>query len=193
MPNNTHRQNTYSRFGRLEAVAVFDDQKELQDSVDELQSAGFNRADFSVLPAWSNLEKILGYKLDTIADALDNPDIPRSIQVSTRSLGTAQGVLIFLPVYVGSLCGIGLAASGGAGLAAISLAALAGGLIGAALGIAPALSIKRRYRRRIEDQIDRGGLVLWVAADNRDRAERAKKVLNSHHAQEVRLQSAVAA
>ena len=185
--------NTYSQFGRVEAVAVFDDQKELQDSVDELQSVGFNRADFSVLTAWSHLEKTLGHKLDTVEDALNNPNVPRSIQVSTRSLGTAQGVLIFLPLYVGSLCGIGFAASGGAGLVATSLAAMAGGLIGAALGIAPALLIKRRYRRRIEDQIDHGGLVLWVAADDRDRAERAKKVLKSHHAQEVRLQSAVAA
>lgn len=175
-----------------ETVGVFDNQSKLQNSVDELQSAGFDRASFSIMPPVDTVEKELGHRLGKVGDVLGDPDISRALPVSVRAVGTAQGVIVLLPLYIGALIAIGITASNGAGLGAVSLAAVIGGVIGGALGLVPAIKLKRRYTKRIDDKIDRGGLVLWVAVHNQEYADRAKKVMKSHQASDVQVHGRLA-
>ena len=121
-----------------EVVAFFDDEDELHDVVEELQIVGFDRTEISVMPSRKVVEKIIGHELRTVVKVADNPDVPRAVPVDRASVGLAQAALVAGPLYVAS-CGAAIAlAANGADLVTVAMAGIAGGALGATLGIATA-------------------------------------------------------
>jgi hypothetical protein len=115
----------------------------------------------------------------------DNPDVPRAVPVDRGSLLVAQGALIAGPLYVaGSGAVIHFAANGG-DMATVTMAGIAGGALGAALGIFTTILTRRWRRRRIEYMLGHGGLVLWVNTLDRKREERARMTLARHPVRDV--------
>jgi hypothetical protein len=168
-----------------EVVALFDDEDELHDVVQELQTVGFDRAEISVMPSRNVVERIIGHELRTVIEVADNPDVPRAVPVDRGSLLIAQGALVAGPLYVaGSGAVIHFAASG-ADLATVAMAGLAGGALGAALGILTTIWMRRWHRRQIEYVLGHGGLVLWVNTLDKKREERARMILARHPARDV--------
>jgi hypothetical protein len=162
-----------------EVVAFFDDEDELHNVVEELQIVGFDHAEMSVMPSRKVVEKIIGHELRTVVEVADDPDVPRAVPVDRGSLGLAQGALVAGPFYVAA-CGAAMAfAASGADLATVAMAGIAGGALGAALGIFPMIWMRRRRRQRIEDLLGHGGLVLWVHISDKKREELARMVLAS--------------
>ena len=77
------------------------------------------------------------------------------------------------------LASVGVVALAGVGSILVALvAAGAGGLIGAALG----RMIHERHATRVQEQLERGGLVLWVNVRNAGEEEAALEVLRAHSA-----------
>jgi hypothetical protein len=168
-----------------EVVAFFDDEDELHDVVEELQIVGFDRTEISVMPSRKVVEKIIGHELRTVVEVADNPDVPRAVPVDRGSLGLAQGALVAGPLYVAS-CGAAIAlAASGANLAAVAMAGIAGGALGAALGIFPMNWMRRWRQQRIEDLLGHGGLLLWVQISDKKCEELARMILAHHPAREV--------
>ena len=161
-----------------EVVAFFDDEDELHNVVEELQIVGFDHAEMSVMPSRKVVEKIIGHELRTVVEVADDPDVPRAVPVDRGSLGLAQGAMVAGPIYVAS-CGAAMAFAR-ADLAKVAMAGIAGGALGAALGIFPMIWMRRRRRQRIEDLLGHGGLVLWVHISDKKREELARMVLASH-------------
>ncbi len=60
------------------------------------------------------------------------------------------------------------------------MAGIAGGALGAALGIFPMIWMRRRRRQRIEDLLGHGGLVLWVQISDKKCEELARMILAQH-------------
>jgi hypothetical protein len=86
------------------------------------------------------------------------------------------------PIYVAS-CGAAMAfAASGADLATVAMAGIAGGALGAALGIFPMIWMRRRRRQQTEDLLGHGGLVLWVHISDKKREELARTILARHRA-----------
>ena len=167
-----------------EVVAFFDDEDELHDVVEELQTVGFDHAEISVMPSRKVVEKIIGHELRTVVEVSD-PDVPRAVPVDRGSLGLAQGALVAGPLYVAS-CGAAIAfAASGADLATVAMAGIAGGALGAALGIFPMIWMRRRRPPRIEDLLGHGRLVLWVHISDKKREELARIILARHPAREL--------
>lgn len=165
-----------------EVVAFFDDEDELHNVVEELQIVGFDHAEMSVMPSRKVVEKIIGHELRTVVEVADDPDVPRAVPVDRGSLGLAQGAMVAGPLYVAS-CGAAMAfAASGADLATVAMAGIAGGALGAALGIFPMIWMRRRRRQRTEDLLGHGGLVLWVHISDKKREELARMVLARHPA-----------
>jgi hypothetical protein len=167
-----------------EVVAFFDDENELHNVVEELQIVGFDHAEISVMPSRKVVEKIIGHELRTVVEVADDPDVPRAVPVDRGSLGLAQApwspVLSTLPRAARRwLC------ASGADLATVAMAGIAGGALGAALGIFPMIWMRRRRRQRIEDLLGHGGLVLWVHISDKKREELARMVLASHPTREL--------
>jgi hypothetical protein len=170
-----------------EAVGVFDSAETLEEAVDELESAGFDRAELSLLASEPAVVEKLGY-LYTKADyAEDDPNAPRTAYVSTESVGDAEGGLIGGLLYVGAVAAAGaVVASGGALATAIGAAVAAGGA-GGLIGAALAAVVDKHHADYLEKQLERGGLLLWVRTRNAEHEERAKEILSKHSAHDVHL------
>jgi hypothetical protein len=170
-----------------EAVAVFDDGETLQSAIDELESAGFDRAEISLLAEEETVVEKLGHRYRKAEELEDDPKVPRTAFVSTESIGDAEGGLIGGLLYVGALAAAGaVVASGGALLTVIASAVLAGGS-GAAIGAVLARLIDRHHADYLQKQLDHGGLLLWVRTWDAIHEARAVEILRRHSAHDVHV------
>jgi hypothetical protein len=172
-----------------EVVALFYDEDELHDVVQELQTVGFDRAEISVMPSRNVVERIIGHELRTVIEVADNPDVPRAVPIDRGSLLVAQGALVAGPLYVAGSGAVIHFAANGADLTTVTMAGIAGGALGAALGIFTTILMRRRRRRQIEYMLGHGGLVLWVNTLDKKREERARMTLARHPARDVTCHS----
>ena len=168
-----------------EAVAVFDNGESLQDAVDELLSSGFNQAELSLLASEKAVEEKLGHAYRKVAELEDDVSVPRTAYVSTEARGDEEGGLIGGLVYVGAAAAAGaIVASGGAlatVLASMAIAGGAGGLIGSFL----AQLVGDHHARYIQEQLDHGGLLLWVRTRDNEHEQKAVSILKKHSAHDV--------
>ncbi len=170
-----------------EAVGVFQTEDALQAAIDDLLSHGFDRAEISLLARSDSVEKKLGHAYRKVAEVEDDVAAPRIAYVAEEDVGNAEGAVIGTLMYVGALAGlIPVVASGGA-LAAGLVALLIGGGSGAALGAALARIIGNEHAEYIADQVEHGGLALWVRTWNEGDEARATKILKAHSGKDVHL------
>lgn len=172
---------------RTEAVAVFNDAKTLEAAIDELLINGFDQAELSLLASEAVVEEKLGHRFKKVEELEDNDQVPRAAYVSSESRSEGEGGLIGGLMYVGALAAAGATvASGGTLGAAIAGAAAmggAGGLIGAVL----AKFVDDHHATYLEEQIDHGGLLLWVRTRDGAHETKAKEILSKHSGQDVHL------
>jgi hypothetical protein len=93
-----------------------------------------------------------------------------------EAIGGAEGGLIGGLMYVGAATAAGAIVSGGtlaAGITAAVLAGAAGGLIGSIL----AKWVGARHAHYLQEQMDRGGLLLWVRTWDAEDERRAVEIL----------------
>ena len=170
-----------------EAVGYFETETELQAAIDDLTSSGFNRAELSLLAGQHAVEEKLGHRYKKVSDLEDDPKAARCCYVSTESIGDAEGGLIGAPLYIAATTAAGIImASGGTMAAAIIGAALAGGAGGLAGGVLAKL-LGDRHAKELHEQLDHGGLLLWVRAWNKADEERAVSILKKHSGRDVHV------
>lgn len=170
-----------------EAVAVFSDESDLQAAIDELLSHGFDRAEISLLASEHAVEQKLGHRYRKVTEMEDDANVPRASYVSRESLGDAEGSLIGAPLYAAAVMAAGaIVISGGSLLAAIAGATVAGG-VGAAIGSILTRIVSERQARYVQDQLEHGGLLLWVRTWNVDDEKRAVGILRKHSGQDVHV------
>jgi len=173
--------------GIREAVGVFKTDDELQGAIDELMSSGFDRAELSLVASEHVVEEKLGHKYDKVTAVEDDPEIPRACYVSPESLGAAEGALISGLMYVGAVAAAGaVLVSGGPLATAIAGMALAGGG-GALVGSHFARLVGDRHAEYLQEQLERGGLLLWVRTWNADDERRAVDILKRHSGADVHV------
>jgi hypothetical protein len=168
-----------------EVVGVFRDEVALESAIDELQECGFDRADISLLASEQAVIDKLGHAYRKVAEIEDDDAVPRVAYVSKEDVGAADGGVIGALVYVGAIAGAGaVVASGGALGAALLWAALAGGT-GGAVGFGLMRWIDRQRAQRLNDQLEKGGLLLWVHCRSPECEDKAMRVLREHGAEDV--------
>jgi hypothetical protein len=173
-----------------EVVGVFDSVDAFESAIDDLLSSGFDQSEISLLAAEETVDKKLGHKYTKVSEVEDNEAVPRTHYVQPEMIAEAQGALIGGLVYVGAIATVGaVVASGGALASVIAGAALAGaggGLIGAVL----AKLLGQHHARQIEEQLKRGGMVLWVRAFDPEHESRAMTILSQHSGRDVHVHAA---
>lgn len=170
-----------------EAVAVFDNSETLLEAIDELESSGFDRADLSLLAGKDTIEEKLGHVFERVQDLEDDPLAPRHAFIAPDSVGDAKGWAIGGLLYLGGVSAAGaIVASGGTLPATILAACLAGGA-GGFFGSALAQWIEKDYTDHLQEQIDRGGLLLWVHLRDARHEEKAVDILNRHSGRDVHV------
>jgi hypothetical protein len=159
-----------------EVVAVFDDVDALDTAVYALQTRGFDRAAFSLLAAEKTVEQKLGHRYQQVKDVEDDPAVPRETFFSRVSRLEADYLPAPALAAVGALVTIGVGS-----ILPVLVAAGAGGLLGAALS----RMIQQKQAIRVQEQLARGGLLLWVNVRNPHEEETALDVLGAHAGRDV--------
>jgi hypothetical protein len=171
--------------GIREVVAVFHDEQSLQHAVDDLMIQGFDRSSCSVLAGRRTVEKAIGHYFGRVAEIEDDPDVPHASYQGPRSRVTGMGAMASGLVYVGAVASVGaIVATGGTATAALIGAVLVGGA-GGLIGTALSRVIGARHEQYLRDQLERGGLILWVRAESAAQEQRASAVLRAHAADDV--------
>jgi hypothetical protein len=170
-----------------EAVGVFDNADSLQAAIDELMSSGFDRAELSLLASEDAVETKLGHIYRKASELEDDAVIPRAAYVSTESVGDAEGAVIGGLMYVGAGVLMGPVAFAGGSLVAVMAAAAAGVGGGALIGSALAKWVGDHHAHYLQEQLDHGGLLLWVRTWDADNEKRAVKILTQHSGRDVHV------
>lgn len=170
-----------------EAVAVFANAESFQAAIDDLLSSGFHRAQLSLLAREKDVCAKLGAEYWQVDDLDDDPRVPRAAYVSNEAIGDGQGALIGGLAYVGAGVLMGPVAAAGGALTAIASAAALGAGAGGLIGTWFARALGAHHAQRIEEQLARGGLLLWVRIFEEEEEQRASRVLRKHSGQDVHL------
>jgi hypothetical protein len=170
-----------------EAVGVFDSPDKLQEAIDDLMSSGFDRAELSLLAAEETIDEKLGHKYRKVAELEDDPIVPRCCYTSTESIGDAEGGLIGGLMYIGATAAAGaVVATGGTLALVIAAAALAGG-VGGLFGSLLAKWVGDHHAQHLQEQLDHGGLLLWVRTRSAEHEQRASRILSGHSGRDVHV------
>ncbi len=170
-----------------EAVAVFDSEDGLQHAIDELTMAGFGQHELSLMARDEAVRGSLGQSYTSVQQAKDDPDAPRQSIISPEEVGTAQGMAAAVPAYVAAIAATAVTvASGGTALAAAGAAVAAGGASGG-IGALLASWIGGQRKETLQQQLDKGGILLWVNLRDPAREQMAYQILSRHSTQPVEI------
>jgi hypothetical protein len=172
-----------------EAVAVFEDAQRLQAAIDELQSSGFDRAELSLLASERAVQEKLSHAYKKVEELEDDASVPRAAYVSVESVGDAEGGLIGGLMYVGAAVATGVVVASGGTLAAAIAAAVAAGGAGTLIGSVLAKLVGDQHAHRIQEQLDHGGLLLWVRTRDKEHEKKATEILSKFSAHDVHIHS----
>jgi hypothetical protein len=170
-----------------EAVGIFHQTEDLQAAIDELLSSSFHRSELGLLAGALTVEEKLGHRYKKVGPLADDPAVPRSAYVSPEAIGDAEGGLVGGLVYVGAAVAAGVVVASGGTLAAIITAVVLAGGTGGLLGSVLAAWLGDHHARYLQEQIDRGGLLLWVRTRTVADEKRALGILKKHSAGEVHV------
>lgn len=170
----------------VEIVGVFHSPDALENAITELASAGWDRAEMSLLGA----PELLEHRLDpqAVEKIAQRPDIPHSPVVAKDDVRQMRTLTTGLAGVVAAFVAAGATImSGGAALAAVIGAAAAGG---GAAGAMEALghTADERRERALREQLKHGGILLWVLLRDYGKEAKAREILQRNGATDIRLQ-----
>ena len=174
-----------------EIVAIFDSEHALQDTVDGLELAGFNRTDVSTLPSWGTIQSFTHGRVNTVYEAISFPSLPRDLVLDRATIGVLIGVLIAAPLYICAIAMILFSVTGAIMIAA-PFAATMGLAGGSVFGLIAVNRYVRSRQRRIAEHVDHGGLVLCIQIDEPGREACALQIIRAYPASNVRVRKLVA-
>ncbi|HUN49304.1 MAG TPA: hypothetical protein VMU85_22410 [Stellaceae bacterium] len=165
-----------------EAVGVFHDARSFEAAADDLLIMGFDRSLLSLMASVETVERELGHLRASAAGIADDPLVPRVAFFGSRSRTVLRDALAAGLIYAGATAAAGVVvASGGTVGAAIAAAAVLGGA-GGTLGLAFGRALQTRHGRYLAQQIEHGGILLWVRTLTPDWERRAVETLERHGA-----------
>jgi hypothetical protein len=170
-----------------EAVGVFDDEPSLRNAVDELLVAGFDRSSLSLLASEHVVEDKLGHRYDKVAELEDDTGVPRVAYVGKDSRVEGESVAISGLAYIGAVGAAGAIVATGGSVAAALLGAAAVGGMGGLIGAGLAKFMDAHHADYLQEQLDHGGLLLWVSTHGADQERQACEILKRCSGRDVHL------
>jgi hypothetical protein len=170
-----------------EAVGVFTDGDELEDAIEDLQLAGFERYQIHLLASRRAAELKCKRMIGHVRELEDEPELPPGNYADRHELAEAKAALTSGLALLGSLAAVGAVVATGGAVAAAIAAAAAGGGVGGGLGGLLARLLGQRRAHQIEDQLRNGGLLLWVEVRDAGQEPKAVEILGRHSGQDVHV------
>jgi hypothetical protein len=168
-----------------EVVGIFASSGDLQGTIGDLLSAGFDRMDLSLLASAAAVDEKLGHRFTKVETIADDQSLPRAAYVSPEAIGDAEGGGIGSLMYIGAMTAAGVVVASEGTLAALVTAVVAAGGSGGLIGGIVAKWIGSHHAHYLQDQLERGGLLLWVRAPDIAAENRAIDILQRHSGLDV--------
>jgi hypothetical protein len=161
-----------------EVVAIFDDAETLESAVFELETHGFDRAAISLLASEEAVERKLGKRYRRIEEMEDAPNAPRETFFSRASRLEAEFGLAPALAFVAAVAfGLGTAP------ATLPMLVAAGGGFG--IGALLGRMFHQHHAARLQEQLERGGLLMWVNVRNPEEERKATDILQAQGGRDV--------
>jgi hypothetical protein len=170
-----------------EAVGAFRTAEALETAVSTLGSSGWDRSDMSVVAQHGILAPAVPADGKDMHRAADEPDVDRSPVVSKDDVRQGRTLATSLAAVVAAFAASGATIlTGGGALAAVIGAAAAGG------GAAAAVNAVGRWaggsrENFLHEQVEQGGILLWVKVTDDDEARKASEILRRCGATDVHV------
>jgi hypothetical protein len=175
-----------------EAVAAFNDPEALKAAVSDLQSHGFDRADISFL-AREGFEGHIAQDYAEMRQAEDDPAAKRDPVIDETDIRQRRTLDISTAATLAAFAAAGFTvATGGATALAAGLAVAAAGGVGG-LGALLGKAYGQGQQTFLQEQLDRGGVLLWVRTPDAEAEQRALDILRRHSAHDVHVHEVPAA
>jgi hypothetical protein len=170
-----------------EAVGTFHSEEALEAAVSALASAGWDRARLSILAAESVLAPHLPASDKSTEAAADDPQALRGSVVSDTDMRQGRTLASSMAGVVAAFGAAGaVVVTGGGALAAVVGAAAVGGGVTAAAHAAGRWLNDRR-EKFLDEQVERGGILLWVGLRHPGEDRQAMDILRRHGAEDVHV------
>lgn len=183
----TAEDPTRIRYKIREAVAVFHDPDRLESAIEALELAGFDRSQINVLTSRETAERKLGRPIRDLHELLDEELVPHGNPIDRHERAEGEAALTAGLAGLGSLVAIGATVASGGGIAAILAAAALAGALGGGVGAALARFLTEGHARAVQDAIEHGGLLLWVALRDPEQEARAVAILKEEGGEDVHV------
>lgn len=166
---------------QTEIVGLFHTPETLERAISELASAGWDRAELSLLGRQDLLRH------DSASEIAADPDTPHSAAVSKDDVRQMRTLTSGMAGVIAAFAAAGATImTGGAALAAVVGAAVAGG--GAAAGMeALGRSADKQRDQRLQEQIEQGGVLLWALLRRAEDEALARAVMARCGATEIEV------
>ncbi len=175
-----------------EAVAAFDDPEALKSAVSELQGSGFNRADISFLARDGLMTGHVEAQYRQAGAVEDDPGVPREAVIDETDIRQRRTLEVSMAATVAAFAAAGFTVmSGGATLVAAGAAAAAMGGVGG-LGALIGKAWGTGQKTFLREQLERGGILVWVRTADADAEARACAILRRHAAHDVHVHEVTA-
>ncbi|MBM3563349.1 MAG: hypothetical protein FJX48_09430 [Alphaproteobacteria bacterium] len=168
-----------------EVVGVFSDGYALECAVNELLNSGFDLGDISLLAGEKAVVSKLGHRYEKVEDVEDDDKAPRVAYVPRESRATKKGALVGALVYVGAAAAAGAVLASGGALAMLLVSGIVGAEVGGLIGAVLGEFMDERHAKYLQEQLDHGGLLLWVRTRNSSLEETAKRIITQHSGRDV--------
>ncbi|MGY3332597.1 hypothetical protein ACVILI_005614 [Mesorhizobium sp. USDA 4775] len=170
-----------------EVAAVFQSQETLENAIEALLQAGFDRGDIDVVGDIETVRKRLGSVYVPSDEIADVPGTPRRAYIARDDITTATAGVAGILFYLGAAsAAMSVIASGGS-LALVAAAAVAAGTVGAGFGATAIHLLGRKQAEDLELQLMSGGIVLWVRVRNPERETEAQDILAKFGGEGIRV------
>lgn len=172
-----------------EAVGVFNKFEDLQQAFYDLRMTGIHHSDISLLADEKVLKEKLGKAYWRSTNLEDDPHAPRAHFVSEEAIGELEGAVAGGFFFVGSFIAMAAMLTPASTLAA-SIAAIAiGGSPAAVIGTLLARRVGKHHKDYYANQIEHGGILLWVRVHDKNHEELAVKIMKGHSGRDVHVHS----
>ena len=171
-----------------EVVAIFHDEAVMEQALIALEAAGIDPDDIALLASCATVQEKLGARFRSVTELEDVPNAPRVAFVPTGAENQFQHTLIGALSYVAT--GFGLILASSSGLAPMLLTATAAGGAVASAGEALKWLVGHRQAHRYAEQLNCGGLLIWVRVKDEAQAQSAMAMLKQYGGADVHLRGA---
>jgi hypothetical protein len=158
-----------------EVAAVFRREEILEDAIQALLHAGFDRADIDIMGDVETVWRRLGALYVPPEEIADVPGAPRRAYIARDDIATATAGVAGMLFYVGAATAAMKVVASGGSLALVAAAAAAAGAVGAGIGASAIHLLGRKQAEQLEHQMMSGGIVLWVRSRDPEREARRRK------------------